>query len=197
MQKLLFALTLAIAPIVLAKTPPAPKAAAAAAPAAAVLKSSPAQGEVTFEAVGKPSMLKIKGVGEGPEGEVSLAPQVHGDFKFKLASLKTGVDMRDEHMKTKYLQVDKFPTAELKIDSVEGFKPESADASALPFKGTLTIHGVTTPVAGTVDIKKKDKGYAVNANFETKVSDHAIDIPSYLGVTVADAVKVSVQTDLM
>ena len=192
MRKFLFALTLVVAPIVLAKTSPAP-----AAPVAAVLKSTPAHGEVSFEAVGKPSMLKIKGVGEGPEGEVALTPQVHGDFKFKLASLKTGVDMRDDHMKTKYLQIDKFPTAELKIDAVEGFKPEAPEASGLSFKGTLTIHGVTTPVAGTVDFKKKEKGYAVKADFETKVTDHAIDVPSYLGVTVADAVKVSVETDLM
>jgi polyisoprenoid-binding protein YceI len=175
------------------------KAQAKAAPAAAgaSLKCDPAQGQVTFEAIGKPSMLKIKGTGEGPEGEVKVGSTVQGDFKFKLASLKTGVDLRDTHMKDKYLQIEKFPTAELKIDSVENFNAASPEAKDLPFKGTLTVHGVARPVTGTVDIKKKDAGYSVQANFETKVTDHGIDIPSYLGVTVADAVKVSVQTDLL
>jgi polyisoprenoid-binding protein YceI len=173
------------------------KAAAPTAPSAPALKCAPAQGKVTFEAVGKPSMIKIKGVGEGPEGEVKIGSTVQGDFKFKLDSLKTGVDMRDEHMKTKYLQTAQFPTAELKIDSVENFNPAAPEASGLPFRGSLTVHGVTKPVAGTVDIKKKDKGYSVKANFDTKVTDHSIDIPSYLGVTVADAVKISVETDLL
>jgi polyisoprenoid-binding protein YceI len=187
-MKILFIAIFAFAQVSFAKDKAAPVTS---------LKCNPAQGQVTFEAVGKPSMLKIKGAGEGPEGEVQLGSNVQGDFKFKLASLKTGVGLRDTHMKDKYLQIEKYPTAELKIDSVENFNAASPEAKGLPFKGTLTVHGVAKPVTGTVDIKKKDAGYTVQAHFETKVTDHGIDIPTYLGVTVADAVKVSVQTDLM
>lgn len=164
---------------------------------AAVLKADKGKGQVTFEAIGKPSFLKIKGQGEGPEGEVTLGETVKGSFKFKMATLDTGIGLRNDHMKNKYLEVEKYPTAEVKIEEVTNFNPSSPDASGLPFKGTLTIHGVTKPVNGTVDVKKNGKGYSVTANFNTKITDYSIDIPSYAGVTVADSVKVSVQTDLM
>lgn len=164
-------------------------------PTAITLKSQPASGQVVFEAVGKPSFLKIKGQGEGPAGEVQLAPQVQGNFKFKMDTLKTGIDLRDQHMKEKYLQVAQHPTAELKIEEVQNFDP-AKESQSLPFKGQLTIHGVQKPVAGTVDIAKSDKSYKVKAAFETKISDYAIDIPSYSGIIVADAVKVSVETKL-
>ncbi len=164
---------------------------------ATVFKADKSKGQVTFEAIGKPSFLKIKGQGEGPEGEISITDNVKGSFKFKMASLDTGIGLRNDHMKNKYLEVEKFPTAELKIDEVTGFNAATPEATALPFKGSLTIHGVTKPVTGTVDVKKKATGYNATANFETKITDYAIAIPSYAGVTVADSVKVSVQTDLM
>ena len=163
---------------------------------AGVMKADRSKGQVVFEAVGKPSFLKIKGQGEGPEGEVSVTDKVTGSFKFKMSSLDTGIGLRNDHMKNKYLEVEKFPTAELKIEEVANFDAAKAEATALPFKGTLTIHGVAKPVAGTVDVKKKDKGYAVAANFETKITEYSIAIPSYAGITVADSVKVSVQTEL-
>src|SRR5690606_11577727 len=157
--------------------------------------SSDLSGQVVFEAVGKPSFLKIKGQGEGPTGEVRLAPKIQGTFKFKMDTLKTGIDLRDQHMKEKYLQVAEHPTAELKIEDVQNFDP-AKESQSLPFTGHLTIHGVQKPVAGNVDVTKEDKGYKVKAAFETKISDYAIDIPSYSGITVADAVKVSVETKL-
>lgn len=163
---------------------------------AAPLKANKSKGQVVFEAVGKPSFLKIKGQGEGPEGEVTVGDKVTGNFKFKMATLDTGIGLRNDHMKNKYLEVEKFPTAELKIEEVSKFDPANPEAAGLPFKGNLTIHGVTKPVTGTVDVKKKDKGYTVAANFETKITEYSIEIPSYAGITVADSVKVSVQTEL-
>lgn len=164
---------------------------------AAVLKADKSKGSVTFEAVGKPSFLKIKGKGEGPAGEVSVDKTVTGKFIFKMATLDTGIGLRNDHMKNKYLEVEKFPTAEVKIDEVNTFKPENPESTGLPFKGTLTIHGVTKPVTGTVDVKKVGAGYAVTANFEAKITDYSMGVPSYAGITVADSVKVSVQTELM
>lgn len=66
---------------------------------AAPLKADKSKGQVVFEAVGKPSFLKIKGQGEGPEGEVSVADKVTGSFKFKMATLDTGIGLRNDHMK--------------------------------------------------------------------------------------------------
>jgi polyisoprenoid-binding protein YceI len=161
------------------------------------LKADKTKGKVVFEAVGKPSFLKIKGEGIAPEGEVSIKDKVTGKFTFKMSSLDTGIGLRNEHMKDKYLEVGKFPTAELKIEDVTKFDPEKSEQKALPFEGTLTIHGVTKPIQGTVDVQKKGKGYSISAGFEAKITDYAIAIPSYAGITVADSVKVSVSSELL
>jgi polyisoprenoid-binding protein YceI len=163
---------------------------------ATTFKSKPTEGQVVFEAVGKPSFLKIKGEGEGPEGEVTVDKVVKGTFKFKIDSLKTGISMRDKHMKEKYLQVEKHPTAELTLEEVSKFDPAGAETQSSPFKGKLTIHGVTKPVDGQVEIKKLAQGYSIKASFDTKITDYGIDVPSYAGITVTDLVKVSVDSKL-
>lgn len=162
-----------------------------------VLKAQPQLGEVAFEAVGKPSFLKIKGQGEGPEGKVQIAQSITGEFKFKLATLNTGIEMRDKHMKEKYLQVSQHPEAVLKLRELSEWSTDKGEAVAVPFKGTLSLHGVEKPIAGTVDIKKKGAGYEITANFETKITDYSIEIPNYAGITVADNVKVIVKSELL
>jgi polyisoprenoid-binding protein YceI len=159
------------------------------------LKCTPSTGQVVFEATGKPSFLKIKGEGEGPEGEVQMDKTIKGSFKFKMNSLKTGIGLRDTHMKEKYLQVEKHPMAELKLEEVAKFDP-AAENQTSPFKGQITIHGVEKPVAGNVEIKKLATGYKIKATFETKITDFGIDVPSYSGITVTDVVKVSVDSQL-
>ena len=164
---------------------------------AATLRTVPGQGQVNFEAVGKPSFMKIRGEGEGVRGEVRVGKTIEGTFQFNLETLKTGISLRDRHMKEKYLEIEKFPKAELQIVSVDKFDPALATLQSTPFKGNLVIHGVTKPVIGTAKIEKTAKGYKVQAQFDAKISDHTIGVPSYAGVTVADVVKVEVQTDLM
>lgn len=165
--------------------------------AAKELKAVPSSGKVEFEAVGKPSFLKIKGEGEGPQGNVKLDKNVTGEFTFKLSTLATGIALRDTHMKDKYLQVGQYPDATLKLQEVTGWDVSKAEAKGIPFIGTLKIHGVEKPVTGTVDVKTKGSGYEVSANFEAKISDFSIDIPSYAGITVADNVKVTVKSELL
>lgn len=95
-----------------------------------------------------------------------------------LESLKSGVDLRDEHMKKKYFEVEKFPAA--KITAVEGTQGK--------FKGTLEVHGVSKPIEGTYEIS----GNVVTAKFKTKISDFGIPKASYLGIGAKDDVAVEV-----
>ena len=59
--------------------------------------------------------------------------------------------------------------------------------------GTLELHGVKKPV--TVKYEKMNvegKTITFNSKFNIKITDFAIDIPSFQGITVADEVEVSV-----
>lgn len=96
-----------------------------------------------------------------------------------LRSLKTGIELRDKHMKEKYLEVGKFPEAHLK----------SAAGKDGKFKGELTVHGVTKPVEGTYEFK----GQELVAKFNVKASDFKISQAKYMGVGVEDDVEVKAQ----
>lgn len=165
-----------------------------------VLKFDSASGRTEFVAIGHPSALKIHGRGPGPVGEIQLLKgQGSGKFTFDLSALETGIGLRDRHMKEKYLEIDKSDctkTSTLEVTRValpSGWKP-GAEAE-LPFEGKLTLHCASHPVKGTVCLSKEgDAGVTAQADFEIKLTDFAITIPSYMGITVADSVKVSVET---
>jgi polyisoprenoid-binding protein YceI len=157
---------------------------------------SEGKGGVTFNALGRPSALKIVGKGAAPKGSFSVkGTKVTGDAAFDLSTLDTGIKMRNEHMKKKYLEIEKFPTAKLTVQELTLTTPIDASTAAqkVPFKGTINIHGVDKPVAGTSQIEKKGADVSVTSDFELKTSDFAISTPSFAGITMAESVTVNVQ----
>lgn len=163
---------------------------------AAIQKLAPAGGQVEFLAVGNPSFIKIHGKGSAATGNVSLdGENVNGSFAFELGTLDTGIATRDEHMKTKYLEVKKFPKAILELKSIKAVagwtlqKPKLSDAD---FEGILTLHGQSQPVKGKFSIDDKS---SVDVTFKIKLTDYKVSIPSFAGITVADEVEVTVKID--
>lgn len=157
-------------------------------------------GSSEFVAVGKPSALKIHGQSkDGLSGNLSLDNNtIAGTILFSVEKLDTGVELRDHHMKEKYLETKTFPDAKLVIDKLKldsnplspGFK-----SSDLPFAGQLTLHGVTHSISGTIDLNTSSGITKGEGKFDLKLSDYKIDVPSYLGITVADTVSVKVHLE--
>lgn len=162
--------------------------------AAIELKTSKTTGLIEFEATGRPSMIKIKGQGEGATSKFILdGNQLKGVVSFNLDSLKTGIDLRDEHMKEKYLKTKNNPTALMKIPSVTlpaGWSLQNAEVKKLAFNATLKLNGVEKAVQGNLSIGAAP--LSSQADFEIKLSDFQIEIPQYLGIKVADTVKIKV-----
>ena len=154
-------------------------------------------GKVTFDASGHPSALKIHGTGGSPICKMQDEEQkVSGTCTFELSSLDTGIAMRNGHMKDKYLEVAKFPTATIVFEPFNlPADKDLGEGKDVPAKGKLTLHGVEKPVAMTVHLKHDGAKYVADSSFEIKLSDYGITIPSFAGITVADMVKVSVQTN--
>lgn len=148
-------------------------------------------GEVSFLAKGNPGFMKIEGKSSGGlSGELDPAnTESPGVFIFSVKNLETGIDLRDEHMKEKYLEVAKYPEAKLLLKKVDGLTAIDADSKG-SFSGTLTLHGVSRDVKGTYEIVDRK----VIARFNALLSDFAIIVPSWMGVTVADNVDIIVTT---
>lgn len=158
----------------------------------AELKILPDIGKTEFLAVGRPAMMKIRGEAKAPTG--SLVMLVGGTLELPLSQLSTGIDLRDKHMKEKYLETDKYPKALLKLKPFALPKlEENSPAVNIPFEGDLTLHGVTNPVKGSADVSYKNKEYSIAAQYSLHLSDFKVEIPSYMGIKVADDVTVNVQ----
>ncbi|MEM7651954.1 MAG: carboxyl transferase domain-containing protein [Pseudomonadota bacterium] len=100
---------------------------------------APEAGKVSFKTKGWPNLINIKGEGQGVTGTLTQNQnKISGTLTFNLETLKTGISLRDDHMKNKYLQVKTHPTATLTLKDVT--VPASLDGS-IDFKGELMLHG--------------------------------------------------------
>ncbi|MFM8315617.1 MAG: YceI family protein [Deltaproteobacteria bacterium] len=157
---------------------------------------SSAEGIVTFTASGTPGNFKINGTTEKKTSVVTGnvvqdENTLRLESSFELGQLDTGIGLRTSHMKDKYLEVAKFPKATLKINLLS-FKA-GQENSALPFQGELELHGVKKSIPGTLTIKQLNDSLAMICDFSVNLTDFAIEIPSFAGVTVNNQVPIQVE----
>ena len=117
-----------------------------------------------------------------------------GELSVDLATLDTGIGLRNEHMKNKYLEVgrgqgfDHAVLSGIRLGDVDpqGFQGRTA------FTGTFLLHGTAKPVTGQATIRRDGRDVRVEASFPVTISAFAIEKPQYLGVGVRDQVTVNV-----
>jgi polyisoprenoid-binding protein YceI len=140
---------------------------------------------VSFKASG-PGGLTIVGNG----GDVSIKDQGERlTVVVGLASIKTGIALRDKHMRERYLETAKYPTATLEVERSKIVLPtKGADVD-----GKLTLHGVTKPVRVHYDAKGSTEKAQVSGSLRINMREFGISVPSYLGVTVKPNVDISIK----
>lgn len=165
-------------------------------PAASTQTVTATGGHVEFTAVGWPSALTIHGKGEGIDGRLSVdGASVSGTLTFDLSGLSTGIGLRDRHMKEKYLEVERYPRAALALEGVSTAPLPAGDRFdpvRVPWQGMLTLHGVTQRVSGEARVGRAGNAVKTVAEFEVDISAFGIEVPSYMGITVAEKVQVKV-----
>ena len=143
-----------------------------------------------FMAVGKPGFLRINGEGGAPTGTLSSdGKNFTGVFRCDLAPFHTGIELRDHHMKEKYLDVAKYPQATLIL------REYAMGAGERPFKATLDLHGVTHEVEGSAEAASHDGKWTIDAKFQISLKSFNIDIPSFAGIVVGEPVNIRVTFD--
>lgn len=139
-----------------------------------------AGGKCEFFAKASVGILEFTGTGCVIEGTPKIeAGKVSGEFTVDLTKLDSGLELRTEHMRDKYLEVKKFPKAILKLDHM----PEAGGA----FAGKLTLHGVEKQIKGTAD--KTSFGYAFK--FDVKTTDFGIEKAGYKGIEIGENISIS------
>jgi len=145
--------------------------------------------ELPVTAVGKTSGFK----GELVIANGLFAPST---VTVDLSQLKSDQSRRDNALKTKGLETDKYPTAELKITGTQGGAPALAEGKEVGFKlaGTLKVHGVEKNVVWDAKATLQGDTVKLAAQLKFNMKDYDISPPSVLGtLTVDENVQLDVQ----
>lgn len=152
---------------------------------AANAKIAGSGGSVEFTAVG-PAGLKINGktseivASEDAQNVIVTVP---------LSKIDTGIGLRNQHMRDKYLETAKYPNAVLTVAKSAVGLPAGGSGDAT---GTLALHGKQKPVKLHYSVKKEGAEYAVSGTVHVNMAEFGIEQPSFAGATVKPGVDVAV-----
>jgi polyisoprenoid-binding protein YceI len=146
---------------------------------------------------------KFTGTSRKVSGEISVDPnraaQAKGNIKVEVASIKTGIDLRDEHLRRdNWLDATRYPNIEFAVSKVAGVeKLKAGEAVDATVSGKLTMHGVAKDVTAKVKVRwtpaEAGKGDAlhITGSFTIKLEDHKVSIPSIVALKVAPEILVN------
>jgi polyisoprenoid-binding protein YceI len=145
------------------------------------------ESRVAFDAAG-PAGFKI----EGTTPDLTIS-ETNGNVLITvgLAKLTTGIELRDHHMREKYLEVGKFPTTVLSVARSALKLPGVGAQIDADVPGQLTLHGQTRAVTVHYSAKGDGATFPTQGRFRINMNDFGIIVPSYLGVTVKPDIDVN------
>ncbi len=112
-------------------------------------------------------------------------------FEVELASLDTGMGLRDRHMRENYLETERFPYAEYSAE-IEGVRVDSGGGWIVTASGTFRVHGVGRPLSAECPVSPTGGGYRVRCEFQVRLPDHDIEIPSLMFLKISEVVELTV-----
>ncbi len=154
------------------------------------------EGKVEFFGKAVPTLLKVHGTGDAPHGKFEIQGRiVTGSANVQLDTLKTGIPLRDKHLKEKYLETQKYPQAVFTLTRLElpaELGSPSFFKEGIPFQGKLSMHGSERPVNGQATIQQEADHAKVDAHFNVKIDEFGIAKPEFAGITLENNVDVKV-----
>lgn len=123
-----------------------------------------------------------------------------GSISVDVASISTGIDARDDHMRSpNWLDAARFPSITFTTSSVR-----SLGGDRYAVAGKMTLHGVSKTLNTTVTLKHMKASAATEkagfkgdvlqakASFKVKLSDFGVKIPNIAAGKVAETVSISI-----
>ena len=131
-------------------------------------------------------------------GSAGYAAQVAGELRVDLATLDTGIGLRDDHLRANYLEVERGPEFRYAVLSgivLDDPLPAGGDRHETTFTGRLTLHGVRRTVEGEAELRRRNGRLRVEATLSLSLEAFDIPPPRHLGVGVRDEVAITVTFD--
>jgi len=164
--------------------------------------------QASFESAA--TLENIKGTATKLSGTIAADPANPAassvDLTIDVASLDTGIAMRNEHLHDRYLAVEKFPIMTFKSVSVTS--PLKAIGPNQPVDvsvtGDMTLHGVTKRITVPVrvviipqsELTKSSRGAGdwihATTTFPIKLTDFGIEVPEKMLMKVSNDISIKV-----
>jgi polyisoprenoid-binding protein YceI len=155
----------------------------------------------------KAPLEDITGTSSGVGGTVTfdvanVAKTIKADITVDVASIKTGIDLRDEHLRSEgWLNAEKHPKLMFALKSVKGAKMKSDNTMEMTAVGTMTINGITQPSELQVSLrlmpesdatKKRAPGdlLVVRAKGKVQLTKFGVNQPAVVGSKMNDMVDI-------
>lgn len=155
--------------------------------------------EVRFES--NAPMESFDGTTSTVWGTIELDPGALGDtltleITCDLATLDTGIDLRNQHMRDNHLHTEEHPHAVFRGARVSGASSGAlavGETVSLVLTGRLTLHGVTRELAAPTELTLRDDGRLhLVSRFEVNLSDYDVPRPKFLMLKLDEVQQVSV-----
>lgn len=156
------------------------------------------EGERLVRFISRASIEEFDGVTERIDGYVLLdgerltaqtgAGETELYFEVDLASLDTGIGLRNRHMRDNYLHVEQYPYASF-LGSITRVAPLPNQAFRVTSEGRMSIHGVEREMAIPCDVSPSGRGYRVRCSFQVLLSDFNIEIPQVMFLKLANEIR--------
>lgn len=140
------------------------------------------------------------------DDSLDLSKPFNATFDVDLASIDTGIPLRNEHMRDNFLETAKYPKATFSVKLPAGISAKLADRQKVSIKaqGDFSLHGVTVKKDIPVDITyikncptTQDKFancdlIQIKSTFKVPFSQHNIKRPEVVFQKLADTVIITV-----
>ena len=151
-------------------------------------------GDVEF--LSQASLNEFTGVSSQLNGLINFEKNVL-DFFIDLNTLKTGICLRDRHMRENYLETKKYPFAEFTGKIKENIQLRTGESRNVTAVGKFKIHGVEREISvpGKVTAISENE-IKLEAKFTILLSDYNIDIPKVVFYELAEDQVVTLSVNL-
>jgi polyisoprenoid-binding protein YceI len=125
--------------------------------------------------------------GEGLSGETDLSASEFY-FEVDLASLDTGIGLRNRHMRERYLETGEFPYASFS-GRVARLVADSTGAYLAVTRGVFSVHGIERERDIECRAEMVGQDLRVRCAFQVLLSDHDIPIPKLMFMKIDEVME--------
>lgn len=130
------------------------------------------------------------------DGEIKITDQEvsEGSIKVLMEELTTDKKVRDQNMKSKLFETDKYPEAFFKLSSPVTLSgvPDDGTKAQVSMEGELTIKDTTQKIKQDFDVVRDGDHLVIGGAIPINRRDYNVDTPEFLAAKIAEEGEINI-----